>query len=237
MAKCPFMSRLIIDSREKLLTKAGDFYTVANSGAITTNFDLTKNIELFNTVTPAYTADVYMLYHDCIEETCQLWDTVNSRCGARVSDTIRGASDEINTLITMLEAVIGKSSERDSANSIVSYLMDILGQSSEKTAAEGTGSSLLKESNHIHGSHYHPREHLCATIPASCGGQASGFSGNVPKAAALVAEYVGNEDLDGNGLIYGIDFYICDADLPPMLEEMPKGGTSYTWLQYLATLP
>ena len=61
-------------------------------------------------------------------------------------------------------------------------------------------------------------------------------AGNAPpKAAVLVNEYMGNEDLDGNGLIYGVDFHIGPGK-PPMLNSMPENGSTLTWQQYLNSL-
>lgn len=58
----------------------------------------------------------------------------------------------------------------------------------------------------------------------------------VPKAAILVNEYMGNQDLDGNGLVYGKDFHIDPAcpDRPPMLADLPDDGFPATWADYLA---
>ncbi len=72
----------------------------------------------------------------------------------------------------------------------------------------------------------------CALIDTA----SSSSSGAVPKAAMLVNEYMGAEDLDGNGMVYGKHFYITEADRPPMLASMPEIGTRLTWQQYLATL-
>lgn len=57
----------------------------------------------------------------------------------------------------------------------------------------------------------------------------------VPKAATLVNEYMGNQDLDGNGQIYGKDFHIdpACADKPPMLSSLPNEGRSMAWNEYL----
>jgi len=56
----------------------------------------------------------------------------------------------------------------------------------------------------------------------------------IPAAAVLVSEYYGDEDLDDNGLIYGVDFYITD-DIP-MLEGIPPAGIAMTRDEYNTTL-
>lgn len=57
-----------------------------------------------------------------------------------------------------------------------------------------------------------------------------------PKAAILVNEYMGAEDLDGNGMIYGKEFHIKADSRPPMLASLPEKGTALTWDEYLQTL-
>ena len=67
---------------------------------------------------------------------------------------------------------------------------------------------------------------------------------SVPKAAVLVQEYQGNQDLDSNGSIYGKDFKIDenDADIPKMLStiqsqpDFPETTEVWTWQQYLDSL-
>lgn len=50
-------------------------------------------------------------------------------------------------------------------------------------------------------------------------------------AATLSLEYFSSQDLDGDGLIYGKDFYIS-VDRPPMLDEIPKAGAPKSWAEY-----
>lgn len=164
--------------------------------------------------------DVKIIYHECLQSKCQLWDSINSRCGAQVSDTIRNSANETDTLITLLEGVLGKVSEKD--GSLLVFLQNILGDSTEKSAAV-TSNSLIELLNHIHASHYHSSSHECPQIPATCGTYT--FGGSVPYAAKLVNEFAAYEDLDGNNYIYGKDFKVADSsDKPPMLiaiEENP----------------
>jgi len=49
-------------------------------------------------------------------------------------------------------------------------------------------------------------------------------------ASLLSSEFYSKQDLDGDGLIYGIDFYISDA--PEMLATIPAVGSVITWAQY-----
>lgn len=153
---------------------------------------------------------------ECLGPECELWDSINARCGTKVSDTIRNNNDnETNTLITLLEKVLGTVSEKDEAP---------------------TGESLLTISNHTHDSHYHPTIHECSEIPADCG-RATAFGGD---ATTLIGEFYTNQDLDNNGKIYGKDFKIQEnAEKPPALRGLEgspdwvEPSTHMNWGDYL----
>lgn len=57
-------------------------------------------------------------------------------------------------------------------------------------------------------------------------------------ASMLSSEYYHNQDQDGDGLIYGRDFYIS-TDCPILLKNItPKpGALPMTWLEYQASHP
>jgi hypothetical protein len=56
-----------------------------------------------------------------------------------------------------------------------------------------------------------------------------------PAATLLVQEYYNSQDLDGNGLIYGADFYISTGR-PRILDQIPKKGVPFSWEDYLASV-
>jgi hypothetical protein len=56
-----------------------------------------------------------------------------------------------------------------------------------------------------------------------------------PSASLLIQEYYNNEDADGNGLIYGIDFYIT-IGRPIILDTLPRRGNPMSWTAYLASI-
>lgn len=93
---------------------------------------------------------------------------------------------------------------------------------------------------HIHDSHKHIHQHNCSEIPSACGVPL--IPSEQPAATKLITEFMGNEDLDGNGLIYGYDFKITDGNDKPALldgiESNPKftATVEMTWADYLATL-
>ena len=196
---------------------------------------------------------------DCIGIDCAVWDIDNVQCGALVSNCIRQPTNEINSLIEYLESSVGKPSERDTSNSIIVYLKNIfgisserddnssiivylkniLGLSTEKNSAEGTGSSILREINHIHGAHFHCNHHDCSTIPASCGQYAQCSTSSA--AAMLINEFLSNVDMDNNDKVYGNDFVIeSTQEKPPSLvaiENSPEWITpqqSIAWDDYSA---
>jgi len=124
--------------------------------------------------------------------------------------------DSEHSLLLYLQNIFGINSEKDAGNSLSVYLQNMVGTDIEKDAAEGTGSSLVKSLNHVHGAHWHGANHGCGDIPVACGSW--NFGSSAPYAAKLINEYMAYEDLDGNGLIYGRDFKVADSeDKPPML--------------------
>lgn len=80
--------------------------------------------------------------------------------------------------------------------------------------------NVLNTLEHIHTEHWH-------------------YTGRgVPAASTLANEYHGNQDLDGNGMIYGIDFHIDPEcpDRPPMLRSVPNNGVAMAWSTYLESI-
>ncbi|MEA3357655.1 MAG: hypothetical protein U9Q67_04435, partial [Patescibacteria group bacterium] len=94
---------------------------------------------------------------------------------------------------------------------------------------------------HIHDSHWHRNPHLAQDTDVGLGDR---FGPDpVPVVNTLISEFVGNEDLDGNGEIYGFDFKIdpADPDFPPALESIenhPRCTATelVLWSDFLATI-
>jgi len=71
-------------------------------------------------------------------------------------------------------------------------------------------------------------------------GQGTGSS----NASKLINEFMSNQDMDDNGLIYGFDFMIdeSDTDIPPVVKQIhdnPEWSDPVdvkTWTEYLNTL-
>lgn len=150
---------------------------------------------------------------------CELWDFENGMCGAKVTGTIaNSSSNEHTTLISLLESVLGKESEKDDA---------------------AVGATILTLWNHYHDSHNHQNPHKCVDLPSECGSAQKCM--NPPYANDLIQEYSGNEDMDGNDKIYGFDFKIDDddQDKPPMLKgiqksvDWPDPSETMTWQEYV----
>jgi len=73
------------------------------------------------------------------------------------------------------------------------------------------------------------------TINSNMSSIAAGASIN-QGACILFHEHYNRQDLDGDGLIYGYDFYIL-VDRPEMLERVPKHGTPISWQDYQDSHP
>ena len=104
-------------------------------------------------------------------------------------------------------------------------ITDALNQKLDEVISEIAGlraeiAGLRADIEHIHSAHWHMA------------------NATVPKAAILVNEYMGGEDLDGNGMIYGKDFHIAPdcPDRPPMLRSLPNEGQPMSWAEYLGGL-
>jgi len=97
---------------------------------------------------------------------------------------------------------------------------------------------------HKHDSHDHAVSHAAATVPADAGGVLSPPA-QQSNASLLSQEYMQGEDKDGNSEVLGKDFGLdpTDTDVPKMLSsiinstDFPAGLTTYTWAEYLLTLP
>ena len=145
--------------------------------------------------------------------------------------------DDSQSLYTYLKTLFGIKSERDNTNSFINYLKDILGIHTDKIETDQT---VLMLNKHDHDSHLHAFPHAGVTVPTTIGSDTSSAI-TPPKAASLIAEYMGNQDLDGNGAIYGYDFMIIgtDPEKPNMLKSIEGMSTwtdpasKITWAAYL----
>ena len=177
---------------------------------------------------------------NCKQLDCEIWDDINNRCGTKVSDLIRTSTNENQDIISYLEDVLGKKSERDENNSFTTYIQDVLGKNEDKELAVN-GETILTLVNHKHDSHLHQIVHEVNNIPAD-GGNPSQIDVDAPPpyAATLINEFVGNQDMDYDGMVYGFDFKIEDgSDKPPMLQGLetqptwPDPSVTMTWEDYL----
>lgn len=122
------------------------------------------------------------------------------------------------------------------------YTVSCIGSSCELWDSNRGTCSIKSNSltnQHIHTSHWHQRGHTCTDNSVSCGNMFKIQS--APYAATLVNEFFANQDMDGNGKVYGFDFKIEDsASKPPMLnsvelnEAWADPDTSVNWDDLLA---
>lgn len=156
----------------------------------------------------------------CLLVNCEIWDVANGECSINIIKKYM-----IHT--------------HDSHSHIINHLYDNL----EADGGEVPVEHPYEMSTHLHNAHLHKRDHMCEEkLSDECGG---GEAPSMP-AAKLVNEHMGNNDEDGNGLVYGVDFIInpTDPDKPPMLQKIeqspdfnpPSGITKMTWSEFLATL-
>ena len=84
----------------------------------------------------------------------------------------------------------------------------------------------------------HANQHSANEMPSDAGGK----NALVTQAPLLISEFMSNQDADGNGKIYGVDFMIDtgDEDKPPILlgvEQNPEWNDpdcKITWEEYMA---
>lgn len=215
MAICPYLSKMIMTSMSYSGTATSNTVGIANGGGGYGYWALEEGTPT-NEIKWAICNEDGTVTLNGETQDCELWDSVNNRCGTKVSDTIRNNTEnETPTLITLLENVLGKVSERDASNT-VSTLVEVL--------------------NHIHSSHYHVYVHECESVPSECG------QGSLvpPLSNILISEYNGKEDLDNNGLIYGVDFKINDdGDKPNVLKSIENStywiepSSTMSWSEYV----
>lgn len=208
MATCPFLSYTPIAS------VSGNFSTQVSEGSSGFEFqDFATSSITYGSLTQV----------SCLGASCQIWDATNSRCGMLVTDTIMDSpTNETDTLITLLEGVMGKISELDSSNSLTTYFQNVIGTSAEAAVVIpshpdgctecGNPANLVNSGKHINTDHYDE------------------MGASPPYAAILITEYMANEERDGNAKIYGYDFKIRadDDDKPKMLKGIE---TSPDWTE------
>ena len=158
--------------------------------------------------------------------------------GTNVQDILNvlGHTDDLNENMTIAEyfhTIIGKKEELDNNDSLIKMFKNIIGTKDQLT----NDMSIYEYMDHIHKNHLHFVPHDGYTFDKDAGNT------SIPKASILVNEFAGNEDLDGNGYIYGKDFKIKDDDEKPSLlkgiEENPlwvDPNREITWSQYLTEL-
>jgi len=217
MATCPFLSYTPISQ--------------TNSGATTTE----GSGGMFEVTQWDYTYGS-LVQVSCIGSSCQIWDSTNNRCGMLVSNTIMDSpTNETDTLITLLESVIGKASERDTSNSFTQWSQSVFGQISEKDNNNsfliwlrdviGEIADVDNIPSHTSGTCTHcnqPSKLIEMIQHVNADHWDVGEGAAMPYAAILMSEYQANEDMDNNSKVYGFDFKINidDPEKPPMLKGM-----------------
>ena len=262
-----YLQNTLGDAADVALTPAGSVLYVLKDmgiddiiraliGSITPS--ATKNVlyGLLGSIAPTATSTLQAIFGYTGSGTSTLKDALNYSgvTGADPSQTLREAleTSRINVLKALgfadtdlgfgvvgsgddLKRNLGFDNESgglDDAN-LQGWLANILGIDADKL---GTEQTLLMIEKHVHDSHMHASQHDAATVPADPGGKST----IVPLASLLIGEFMGSEDLDGTGKIYGEDYMIdgSDENMPPMhrgLEQNPEWENpdcKITWEEY-----
>ena len=142
----------------------------------------------------------------------------------------------LTKLLPYFRNVIGEEEDLDMEKSLVSYLIKVIGKEEEADL------SLMAYMQHIHHQHLHFLPHDYDRFDKRLFGHLGGI-GSIPKASVLVNEFMGNEDLDGNGQIYGIHFKIGDDPSKPVIlrgleqhPSWPDPSIAVSWGAYLQSL-
>lgn len=164
-----------------------------------------------------------MIWVECITTQCRFWDSTAEKCSMEVLGDIR------NELKNMGE----DSDVTDGLEDIHNELKDIR-DDLEVIHVDIDGIHNLDK--HVHYSHYHEKPHESANAEIING---SSLTKSIPSASSLISEKQGNEDIDGNGYIFGKDFFIDpdDPDLPEMLKKIPVTDSTsiviISWQDYI----
>jgi len=161
---------------------------------------------------PAFNPDstsLEMLWIECIESQCRLWDSTSSSCSIEVVQTMREINTNIQGIMTSMYTMMDN----------MHTMMD----------------NMYKLSSHNHYSHQHTLPHETADVDTANG---AALKKSTAAASQLISEKQGNEDLDANGYVYAKDFYIDpdDPDMPEMLSKIPVLDESLplvSWADYL----
>lgn len=142
----------------------------------------------------------------------------------------------LTKILPYFRNVIGEEEDLDMEKSLVSYLIKVIGREEESSL------SLMAYMEHMHHQHLHFLPHDYDVFDKTLFGETGGV-GSIPKASVLVNEFMGNEDLDGNDLIYGVHFKIGDDYSKPVilngLEQhplWPDPSHAVSWGGYLQSL-
>jgi len=132
---CPFMSSHIINSA---ITYVNDGSTQTPAGTDIADGDIII-AELHGT---ALLTGEGFLYHPCLEAKCQMWDSVNDRCGMQVSDTVKQSKDDLITHFNT-EVIHTIDPIDNDTKTLKTYLQDILGETGDKAISSDSVLKLL----------------------------------------------------------------------------------------------
>jgi len=157
-----------------------------------------------------------MIWIVCIETKCKWWDSTANTCSAEVIQSVRNTNNNIyNTNNNIYQLM-------DNMQQLMNNMHDLI-------------DGMYKLDSHNHYSHSHEQPHVSADVNTING---AALTKAVASASSLITEKQGNEDIDGNGYVYGKDFYIDpdDPEIPEMVSKIPVENESVpliSWADYM----
>lgn len=233
MSYCPFLSKNIsinyVPTVDTLATTTStsedEAGNITNTSVVTrTPFDTTDIISKFTNVViqTGVTAGLksidkfgeaivgtQILFTECIQAQCQMWDATNSNCSIPV------LSSKLTTLSNNFTDVVGSSAQ--AATAIKKHHKQHNYDSSIKSTLVNT----IKHINELHDDAM-----LKSMLPKT------------PSSNSLMMEYMANEDVDGNEKVFGVDFAFTDDESKPAMIKnldnaiMPLGLPEISFADY-----
>ena len=156
--------------------------------------------------------DGVLRQQECMQADCALWDSVNNRCGAKVSDYTK------QIVIVLHE---GNDESKRSVGELLTQIKQSLHENSDENQTTFT--------DRIRGTYDHIVKILTPTIDNTNKHTKSidyhitriderSAKATISYAAILAQEFIQGQDFDENGMIYGRDFKIKNP--PPILKAL-----------------
>jgi len=145
----------------------------------------------------------------CMEDACKFWNAEKGECwlllaAINQADSSSGGGDvNLQPVIDHLEII---ESKQDSVIELLNL---------NNNALNSLYTNVTHFTDHVHNQHLHTYPHKVTEFTDDPG--AKNIAMLPDPTSVLLQEYNAGRDIDGNGLIYGIDFVIEDDDTKPLI--------------------